>query len=125
MHHHHHHPCNLASCVRACRYVALQRDQRFEAIYANYLDMHDAVGLMSPDTPYMHYASTAQPSQYGSWGLQEYTGQPAEEVRAAGHAAAAVGRSVGMHVRARTARHGTWLDVCACCRFQWQWGWHC
>ena len=51
---------------------ALQRDPRMRGVYADYLaawraQMGDALVL---------YASTAPISEYGSWGLREYAGQP-------------------------------------------------
>jgi hypothetical protein len=63
------------SCQICCRYIALQRDPRFEAVYSQYLKMFDSLGLLSSATPYMHYSSAGLPSKYGSWGLIEYTGQ--------------------------------------------------
>jgi hypothetical protein len=50
----------------------LQRDPRMRGVYADYMDawrsrMGDALVL---------YASTAPISEYGSWGLREYAGQP-------------------------------------------------
>jgi hypothetical protein len=57
-----------------CRYVDLQRDLRFRAVYANFLAMFDTLGLVSPTSPYMHFNSAEMPSRYGSWGLIEYTG---------------------------------------------------
>ena len=41
--------------------------------------MVDGVGLVANSTPYIHFASTGLPTKYGSWGLTEYTGQPAAQ----------------------------------------------
>lgn len=55
-------------CVLWCfRYIALQRDPRFEAVYSKYLKMVDEVGLINPALPYMHFSSAGYPSKYGSW----------------------------------------------------------
>lgn len=58
-----------------CRYIALQRDPRFEAVHTKYLQMFDELGLISEALPFMQFASASYPSKYGSWGLLEYTGQ--------------------------------------------------
>jgi hypothetical protein len=59
----------------ADKYIALQRDARFEGIYSTYLAMYDSLGLVNASTPFMHFSSAGTPSRYGSWGLVEYTGQ--------------------------------------------------
>lgn len=59
-------PCGVAS-FPACRYIALQRDSRFEGVYSKYLQMFDQLGLVSTDLPYMHFSSAGTPSKYGSW----------------------------------------------------------
>jgi hypothetical protein len=52
---------------RCSRYISVQRDARFEAIYAAHLAMFEELGLVNTTTPYMHFASAGLPSQYGSW----------------------------------------------------------
>jgi len=54
---------------------AVQRDPRMGALYSRYLDRWNE-RIRSDLTL---YASTAPISQYGSWGLQEYGGQPPGE----------------------------------------------
>lgn len=49
------------------RYIALQRDSRFEAVYAKYLKMFDEVGLVNDTLPLMHFTSAGYPSKFGSW----------------------------------------------------------
>jgi hypothetical protein len=59
----------------AAKYIALQRDPRFEEVYRAYLRMFEEVGLVSSSSPFMHFNSAGLPSKYGSFGLIEYTGQ--------------------------------------------------
>ncbi|PZQ57662.1 MAG: hypothetical protein DI555_01740 [Novosphingobium pentaromativorans] len=54
---------------------AVQRDPRMGDVYARYLE---GWRRRFGDTLVL-YASTAPVSEYGSWGLREYAGQPAEE----------------------------------------------
>ena len=46
-----------------CRYIALQRDPRFKAIYEAYLTMFDSVGLVSETAPFMQFVSAGLPSK--------------------------------------------------------------
>lgn len=55
------------SQAAALKYIALQRDPRFEAVYAKYLQMFDEVALISEAFPLMQFASASYPSKYGSW----------------------------------------------------------
>lgn len=58
------------------KYIALQRDPRFEAVLTSYLEMYEAAGLANvSSSPLMYFSSAGVPSKYGSWGLIEYTGQ--------------------------------------------------
>jgi hypothetical protein len=59
----------------ADKYIALQRDPGFEAVYSAYLSMFDSIGMVNTSAPYMHFSSVVTPTKYGSWGLLEYTGQ--------------------------------------------------
>ena len=55
------------AAATALRYIALQRDPRFEATYASHLAMFEEQGLINTTTPYMHFGSAGLPSKYGSW----------------------------------------------------------
>jgi len=54
-------------CAVSCRYIALQRDSRFEAVYAKYLKVFDEVGLINTTLPYLQFTAAGYPSKYGSW----------------------------------------------------------
>eukprot|EP00798_Chlamydomonas_sp_ICE-L_P027887 gene27887-12004_t len=61
------------------KFIAVNRDPDMYRLYSLYLDAYWKQGLVAAGRPWMQFVSTAQPSQYGSWGLQEYTGQTASE----------------------------------------------
>ncbi|KAG2422805.1 hypothetical protein HXX76_015752 [Chlamydomonas incerta] len=66
----------------AAKLVAAARHPAMYDLYRAHLAAAAAAGLVSAGgegRPYMQFVSTALPGQYGSWGLQEYTGQPASE----------------------------------------------
>jgi hypothetical protein len=70
---------SMGTAGAADKYIALQGDQRFSAVYAQYLAMFDELGLVNASNPFMHFTSAGLPSRYGSFGLVEYTGQPAAD----------------------------------------------
>ncbi|KAG2452608.1 hypothetical protein HYH02_002845 [Chlamydomonas schloesseri] len=58
------------------KYVAVNRHPDMYGLYRDYLDMYQRVGFVSAGRPYMQFTSVGRYGKYGSWGLQEYTGQP-------------------------------------------------
>jgi hypothetical protein len=56
--------CAVLCCaVVSCRYIALQRDSRFKAVYESYLAMFDSIGLVSEAAPFMQFTSAGLPSK--------------------------------------------------------------
>lgn len=55
------------SQAAALKYIALQRDPRFEAVYSKYLQLYDELGLVNETFPFMQFTSAGYPSKYGSW----------------------------------------------------------
>ena len=73
---------SMGTAGAADKYIALQRDQRFSGVYAQYLAMFEELGLVNASNPFMHFTSAGLPSRFGSFGLVEYTGQrPADAPR--------------------------------------------
>ncbi|KAG2446050.1 hypothetical protein HXX76_000652 [Chlamydomonas incerta] len=58
------------------KYVAVNRHPDMYGLYRDYLEMYRRVGFVSAGRPFMQFTSVARYGKYGSWGLQEYTGQP-------------------------------------------------
>ncbi|GFR45710.1 hypothetical protein Agub_g7119, partial [Astrephomene gubernaculifera] len=63
----------------ATKFVAVNRHPEMYRLYRSYLEAYRRAGLIAEGRPWMQFASTGLPSPYGSWGLQEYTGQPASD----------------------------------------------
>ncbi|EKX35128.1 hypothetical protein GUITHDRAFT_80080, partial [Guillardia theta CCMP2712] len=61
------------------KFIEAHRSPRMGDIYRSLLSRLNASGLLSPRSPWMHFSSVGNPTQYGSWGALEYTGQPREE----------------------------------------------
>ncbi|EFJ43984.1 hypothetical protein VOLCADRAFT_95837 [Volvox carteri f. nagariensis] len=63
----------------APKYAAVNRHPAMYGLYKAYLDTFVRAGLVAEGRPFMQFVTTGTFTQYGSWGLQEYTGQPVLE----------------------------------------------
>ncbi|GIL67805.1 hypothetical protein Vafri_21080 [Volvox africanus] len=63
----------------ATKFNDLNRHPAMYGLYSAYLDAYRRGGLIGDGRPYMQYVTTGTFTKYGSWGLQEYTGQAASQ----------------------------------------------
>ncbi|KXZ45525.1 hypothetical protein GPECTOR_53g111 [Gonium pectorale] len=67
---------NRATDALTPKLVALNRHPAMARLYGAYLDAFRRAGVLGEGRPWMQFVSTALAGKYGSWGMQEYTGQP-------------------------------------------------
>ncbi|GIL87895.1 hypothetical protein Vretifemale_15941 [Volvox reticuliferus] len=63
----------------AAKFNDLNRHPAMYGLYSAYLDAYRRAGLVDDGRPFMQYVTTGTFTKYGSWGLQEYTGQPVSQ----------------------------------------------
>ncbi|GLC60709.1 hypothetical protein PLESTB_001660900 [Pleodorina starrii] len=60
----------------AAKFMDVNRHPAMYGLYGAYLEAFRRAGLVGEGRPWMQFVSTGAFTKYGSWGLQEYTGQP-------------------------------------------------